>query len=275
MGNQSESRPLAIESSAEDAVPPPESEDVEIWRYMDLAKFVSILENKSLFFTRVPLLDDNFEGSFPESQPPISRILEMLPPRMLPANAQVHFSPDLERTWHIVREWAMVSCWHASINESDAMWRLYSESNAAIAIRSSVRRLRSALGSRPPFEPGFGGTDRFHFGMVKYIDFGKDRIPVTSFAAQFFRKRKAFEHERELRVLLMDFPIKADGHLDHSRLPDHAGREFPVDVGALVEEVRVGPKAPTWYVPLVAKLLARYGVPVRPKPSSLGGLPTY
>jgi uncharacterized FlgJ-related protein len=41
----------------------PINRDVQIWRYMDLAKYLGILQRRSLFFPRAPLLSDPFEGS--------------------------------------------------------------------------------------------------------------------------------------------------------------------------------------------------------------------
>jgi hypothetical protein len=36
----------------------PEDENAKIWRYMDFTKFVSLLDTKSLYFTRVDRLGD-------------------------------------------------------------------------------------------------------------------------------------------------------------------------------------------------------------------------
>ena len=43
---------------------PPPNLDVPIWRYMDFTKFVSLLQNRGLFFPTVTQLNDPFEGSF-------------------------------------------------------------------------------------------------------------------------------------------------------------------------------------------------------------------
>jgi hypothetical protein len=41
----------------------PSNLDIKIWRYMDLAKYIAILQRRSLFFARASLLGDPFEGS--------------------------------------------------------------------------------------------------------------------------------------------------------------------------------------------------------------------
>src|SRR5687768_9372471 len=71
--------------------------------------------------------------------------------------------------------------------ESAAMWRLYAANSAAVAIRSTVGRLRAAMRAPMP-PPGFGGSDYVFIGMIESLDYTKDRIPDGSFAAQFFRK---------------------------------------------------------------------------------------
>jgi hypothetical protein len=44
----------------------PTNKDIPIWRYMDLAKYLSMLDRRSLFFARATLLGDPFEGSTPK-----------------------------------------------------------------------------------------------------------------------------------------------------------------------------------------------------------------
>src|SRR5207249_4280374 len=158
--------------------------------------------------------------------------------------------------WKTMRYWAMVNCWHASTHESAAMWRLYAPTTAAVAIRSTVRRLRSAVALAPPPPPGFGGSDRVHIGMIDYIDFASQRIPDGSFAAQFFRKRRSFEHERELRALVLQFPLASPDHVDYERRPTDAGLPVKVDLAQLIDKVLVAPQAPNWYANLVARVAA-------------------
>src|SRR6478672_2892400 len=41
----------------------PTNKDVPIWRYMDLSKYLSMLDRRCLYFARATLLGDPFEGS--------------------------------------------------------------------------------------------------------------------------------------------------------------------------------------------------------------------
>ena len=258
-------------------IPQPPSEDLVIWRYMDLTKFVSLLETRSIFFVRVAQLDDPFEGSFPVSQSPVERVLEMLPQGVFPEGVTVEVppSPGLLDFWSWMRNWAMVSCWHAVAHESAAMWKLYAKTEAGVAIRSTVGRLRQALGTPLPPLNGFFGGDRYHLGMIEYIDFSSSHIPTGNVVAQFFRKRRSFEHEHELRVLFERHPITIDRRADYTQKPTEHGQYIPVDLTTLICDIRVAPQAPHWYSQLVSNVTARYGIEVVPQQSDLDAEPLY
>lgn len=267
----------SLSDSIAQCIPQPSSEDLVIWRYMDFTKFVALLETQSLFFVRVSHLDDPFEGSFPVSQAPLGRILEMLPQSAFPEGATVTVSPSpgLEDLWRVMRNWAMVSCWHAVSYESAAMWKLYAPTGVGVAIRSTVGRLRQALGTPSPPPDGFFGGDQYHIGMIEYIDFNSSHIPISNVVAQFFRKRRSFEHEHELRVLLEQQPITTDRFPDYSQQPTDHGKYIPVDLKALICDIRVAPQAPHWYLGLVSRVVNRYGIRIEPKQSELDGKPLY
>ena len=86
-----------------------------------------------------------------------------------------------------------VSCWHESEHESDAMWKLYSSSGQGIAIESTIEQLRASLGNLQGLQ-----IDR-----VRYMDFDRDSIEKGHRHYALFIKRKAFEHEREVRATIL------------------------------------------------------------------------
>jgi hypothetical protein len=128
------------------------------------------------------------------------------------------------------------------------MWSLYAGwsplQREGLAIRSTFRRLLESV----------HGDDQIHAGQVLYQDYDKDFIPEDNLFAPFMRKRRSFEHEREIRVILLrDEEITA------------GGVETPADLDALICEVRVAPSAPGWLRELTEALIARYDLdaPVR------------
>lgn len=218
----------------------PSDPQVPIWRYMDLTKYVAMLETQALFFARGDLLGDPFEGS-------ISRANFALRPEIykdakIPEEVWRQLSEFTEK----IRFWTFVNCWHMNEHESAAMWRMYTATNQAIAIRSTYKKLCDAL-----------PTEAF-VGVVKYIDYATEWLPEGNSLWPYVHKRRSFEQERELRAVIQQLPTSG-GKLDLSKPPSEAGRLVPVPLAALIEEIAVAPTAPLWFRELVQAVTRRYG----------------
>src|ERR1019366_3762962 len=112
-------------------------DETVLWRYMDTAKFFAIVESKTLFFPRVTTFQqqDPFEGHPPRAF--INR-LKANPPSMVGQETRSHeelIKGDLENLAGL-RRLVCVSCWHANVGESAAMWSLYSSAGEGIALRT-------------------------------------------------------------------------------------------------------------------------------------------
>src|SRR4051812_38571356 len=103
---------------------PPDNPNTVIRRYLDLAKFLSMLENGGLYFSRADHLGDDYEGWY--TDPDLKQIAK-----------RKHENPrdeEEEKRIHFLRKWTVVSCWHMNEYESDAMWTRYARDAEGIAI---------------------------------------------------------------------------------------------------------------------------------------------
>lgn len=206
----------------------------KLWRYMDFAKFVSLLTTSCLFLARADRLGDHLEGSFPRKS---------IEARLM-RERQVANESEFNK-W--MRQQVYVNCWHSNDVESAAMWRLYSDSKQAIAVTTTAQRLHDAL------------PDRCYIAKVHYIDFDIETIPDSGYVhAQFFYKRKSFEHEREVRV------ISLSGATAKSE-----GMQVDVDLSSTLLEIYVSPESPRWYSNVVTDLVKRCGFDFPVKQSTL------
>jgi hypothetical protein len=214
-------------------------DETVVWRYMNLEKLLGLLCERSLFLCRLDGFRDPWEGRWPKSAMDSAR-----------ANWG-KLAEDFLSLSKWLRTALFVNCWHANEHESAALWEIYS-GNAGLAIKSTCGRLKSAI-----------KTDKtFFLGEVNYCDYSHCDIPVSSNMLTFaFLKRKSFEHEREVRVLICDFPD--DGSkVDCSKAPEAAENVWlPVDVQAMIETLYISPTAPPWYLPYVCELLTNFGLP--------------
>jgi len=247
-------------------VPPPSA---LLWRYMDFAKFVSLLRDGALFFSRADLLGDRYEGAkgllankskwdqyylkwFREAlrNPPPGADFG-LSPEELEKRAQ-KFIVDLEALGKDGLRTTFVSCWHESEGESEALWRLYCPpSSAGVAIRTTFTALNLSLGDDPDTK----------IGRVRYIDFRK------SFAGPndaIFRKRQSLSHEREARAVI---------HRIEAR--DEPGIRVPADLKQLMQALVISPFAPVWFQDVLNETMSRFNVVAPTMTSDLTSEPFY
>lgn len=228
---------------------PPEDPDAMIWRYLDFAKFVWLLDQRRLSMPHCRMMEDPFEGSTPLAE--LERI-----------EAEGTRDPDgLRRLAAEFRKGYFVSAWHRNDVESEAMWKLFSASTNAVSLRTTFRRLRSAL-------PSYVGV-----GVVHYIDYRRETLPDLDLFQWIMHKRKSFAHEREVRAVASLHTPDEYGGRDIRAQCDEAGFYPPVDIPALIESVHVHPLAEPWFVDLVRRVVAKYGFDLPVHRSELAAKP--
>ena len=257
--------------------PPP---DASLWRYMDFTKFLALLEHSSLFFARVDKLGDPFEGYLP------TRVLENL------RNTFNNNSDPADNIyWNITQvfrtfaAFTLVSCWHESSQESMAMWKLYSKEADGVAIKTTFASLSESLQC----------DEDVFVGRINYVDYDaaspigilddEDRLfkgpsadPLLKLRSSFFHKRKAFEHEKEVRALhpLSMWGLFPGGMTKELPEPDcGVGKNLRVELPQLIKQIVVSPICPAWMVELVESAAARHNLLDRVTRSSLTGEPVW
>jgi len=211
----------------------PDNEKAKIWRYIDLNKLISLFESTALFFARGDIFDDPYEGQFADGD--------------IEQQTHRYAHVDLEQHAYSCRREVGINCWHVNEHESDAMWKLYLTNHEGVALQSTVKRLISAFAEDE--------TQDVCIGVVEYIDHDSAEIGMGNEFMPLFRKRKAFEHERELRAMVIRRTVDDRGNARLVRGPiPGKGMLVPVDVQRLIQEIVVAPTAPHSFVDLVSSV---------------------
>lgn len=229
-----------------------------IWRYVDFTKFISYLEKKALFFVRSDQLFDKYEGKFTETD--FRMWEEKLQPKVKLNQMEIYDS---------FRKIVNISSWHINDVESAAMWDICLHSNEGVAIRSTFRHLKESFNRHM--------EDDILIGKVRYIDYASDTIPTGNIFNPFLYKRKAFEHERELRAVLLKIP-PGDSiiGMHHAYLdPKWFGIYVKTDLDVLVDKIIVSPSVPDWFIDLVISIVQKYGLHKNVEQSELSKEPPY
>ncbi len=240
--------------------------DDSLWRYVDFAKFVAMLEDRAFQFQSPRAFVDPFEGGIHgailhdiarkfflehcKHEPGLAENFEKMSHEQSEASAWRHYERRLS-------EAIVVSCWHRSEHESDAMWRLYAKPDQALAVRSDVISLAAIL-------PEVDGD----ILPLSYVDYDEKNPPANG---SLFVKRKAFEHEKEARAFFFSRSAFT-WQPGESSLPQEALAFRPSEV---IREVVVNPLAESWYEKLVEKLVSRYGYDIPVRGSSMRRRPAF
>lgn len=217
-------------------------DDSVIWRFLDLAKFISLLKEKALYMTRADKFEDQFEGAvctLGDSDKYDEALIDYYSECLDGKPVSEQLIQNEHYAIQMIRKNSFLNCWFEGSYESVAMWKLYASGRDAkgVAIKTTVGRLKKAIGRI------------VEIGRISYVDYSKE-WPNANEA--LWRKRLSFEYEHEVRVRVI-----TDGGL--SPTPP----EFMlllVDLDVLIESVFVSPMAEPWFKEVVVDVLQKYGL---------------
>ncbi|MEZ9432280.1 hypothetical protein AB4224_02845 [Vibrio lentus] len=243
-----------------------------VWRYLDLAKFIGLLQRDSLYLSRADKFNDPFEGVI--NRATHEAIVEHLDMNLGDKNAKasyvrfydqwIGYSGSVDKTeagkaifdtlnW--LKTYTYVNCWHSNSHESEAMWKLYSKNiEESLVIKTTTDKLLKALPQDVRLEE------------VIYKDYESQFVMESYFLGPFKTKRVAFSHEKEIRIIKQEPPLKDfnDNYkqFDQQKTNTESGKEITLTGGVLgiIEEIRLSPLAPVWFENLVKDLLIKYDV---------------
>lgn len=230
----------------------PTNADQTIWRYMDLKSFISLIDKSSLFFTKSTCFKDKYEGRYPN----VSKYkmhenrkigLEQGQYQLIKTETDKKSFLDIYKRADVEHEIEMcertfINCWHVNNDESAAMWQLYTTNGEGIAIKSSFIRLCECFND-------YVDKD-VYIGKVKYIDFENTDIYNHHSLEPFINKRRCFEHEHELRAVIL--------HSEEDRKIKY-GCNIPVNLESLIEKIYVSPDSPVWFYDIIKAITDKYG----------------
>jgi hypothetical protein len=231
----------------------PVDENAKVWRFMDFAKFVQLVDSKALFFCRADRLGDDFEGYYAKGNRKWNPILYRN--KLTPESIE-NLTKGLEEYLLTQRLYVFLNCWHLSDYESHGLWQLYSGSRG-LALQSTFGRLRDSFNNNP---------ENIFIGKVNYIDWDEDWIPMAFILDPFLHKRRNFESEKELRAVTYYDPK-----------PEHYtefGKHVEVDLEVLIEAIYTQPKSPDWFIRLIETVLRKYNLMKTVRTSRLSEKPS-
>lgn len=231
-------------------------ESTEVARYLDIIKFLSLIKNKQLFFCRLDKLEDRFEGTIPKISG--NHLTDWY--KYLRDNENFFTDPTSDsmiddmvnedlKFRETLKSFTCVNCWNEFKGESYALWKIYSDLNQGILIKSSFERIINALNE---------SNEIIYCSRIKYIDFEIDSFSLGNTIIPFIHKHKAYSYEEEIRLI---HEIPNDGwkhNWDKSKYKN--GIMINVNLQELISEIVISPFSPDWFMELVEDILKKYGI---------------
>lgn len=273
--------------------------ETELQRYMDFTKFVALLDQKRLFFSKASMFEDELEGSTTPlnamQQDGTFAFLDTIIngrasvgaditsevkkresdnySRLLKTHDERSYSTvfgdisnndaSYERVLRQQREWVDVNCWHANENESMAMWKIYGGSSNSVCLVTTVQKLCSSL--QPSHD------ELVLLAKVEYISHKEGVLKTNHLLAPFFHKAHFYSFENEYRLLC----YKPNSPLLKQRDISEYGTSIQVDLPKLVHEIRVASNAQPWFRDLVQSVVYKYGLNMKVVDSTICQKPIY
>lgn len=245
-----------------------------IYRYIDLATLLNLVQTKTLTFVLPTVWEDTYENKF------FDEFVRMLD---YPDNGIAKIFVNL----------CYAQCW-THLAESDAMWRIYDYNNRSLRIKicvDDVNKLKNVFMRNVEY------SDEIIDYKKLYPDFKSSQLMLNAIS----QKRKAFRHEEEVRLIYFDkktdeefnsviqtvFPIITSQYrnitgneeiveLDIEKLlrditnfnicQDNKIQSVSFEhIDNFIKGVMVNPHAPDWYVDTISKYCELNDIPFEGK----------
>lgn len=242
---------------------------------MSFAKFVELLRTKNLSLPSAMMFEDPYEGACGKAKNSdvLVEYLSNIVGNRIQGKGELQVDSDTLK--EIISKankyyndlgasnkyFTFISCWHENETESEAMWKLYTQKQPeGVAIQTTFGALKQAI-----------NDPNVQIGRVSYVDYDETFFTSDSY---FWYKRKSFEHEREVRAMVI-----ADDDLREKMVEDYKQGaiivNIPVDLEVLIQNVYVSPYADVWFKDLVADELKQCNLEKQVLYSSLNQQPIY
>ena len=216
-------------------------ENQKLWRYMDLSKFVSLIEKNALWLARADTFRDKHEGRFPDDM----RMAIEKAFKGLDDDSSV--VEDADDFLDYLRKNTFINCWHKNFDENMVMWEIYGRDTNALAIQTTANNIRDNVSS-----------DKLSgFSLIlKSVTYKRaDEISgVLPYEECFFIKRPHFSFEAEVRISLDTY----SRHGPTKKTP--YGYYLSVSLNGFIEKILIHPDSPDWFMDAINSLTKKYGV---------------
>ncbi|MFQ5772240.1 MAG: hypothetical protein ACE5HX_17020 [bacterium] len=234
--------------------------DLAVCRYLTFPKFMNMLAYSAIWFSKLNILQDQFEGLMP-TQAKVKMLADNQKwKQIFPENLHPQIDSMAARNEQDGRELLVINCWYLGKADSPKMWKEYCGGSTGIAINSTIRKLSQYIYTWPEYS---------HIGKVQYVDFDTHEMaPYEANQAheRAFLKSQKYSGENEIRIVTMNFKhprcVSMEGEPytqeqcsgKNMNNFENPGLYIGIDFGSLVDSIVLVPGSPDWVKNTINKI---------------------
>lgn len=234
------------------------NENYKIARYLDLVKFISLIQTKKIYFARLDKFEDHYEGTVPELSVQdfkhwYTNFTKKNLLDIIKTNVEDHVEQallDQKNAEEKYKKLVCVSCWNRYDAESYALWKIYSDLSKGVMITTNIQKIISAFKNT---------NEEIQVSEIKYLDYKKDKMKMGNMNYPIIHKNIHYDYEKEIR-LIFKVPFESGLNYNWSKEENEYGKYIDLDIDELIDEVIISPKAPKWFYEVISNLLQTYKI---------------
>jgi hypothetical protein len=233
-------------------------EDCILVKYIDLSKFLSLLQRSQFFFCRADKFEDKLEGYSSRANKQYRFEWEK---RTYPIKSPEEIEKSIsmyENFEEKLRKITCINCWNMYTSESSALWKIYANNGCGIMIITTKKKLISAFSK---------SEENILLSKVNYVNKISDISPDGNTIYPFINKHLSYIYEDEVRLIYELDCNNWEYNWDNSE--DENGKYIDVSIKDLLQEVIVGPETPKYIYNSIEQLLREYKINDRLKWSEM------
>lgn len=269
------------------------ADDIIIWRYMNWEKFEYLIKNQKLFMSSPIKFTQDAKEGFPTKD--IGDFIKSTIENVYHQHIKPNYKEisvggikltgnsyrdlkTLTNVWKKIYRYCLprfyISCWTERDYESEQMWKSYIEKEedrkTAIAIKTTVGDLKKSLKTSGLFDlvrvQYFDSKTLLQKTKEEYFRILQGVYPLVRY--MLLNKRNCFKDDKEIRLMtdnLMQnrtqweknsiLSFCGDSDFDYEQPLEFEAMKIPIDLQALIREIRISPWADSSFVNTIKELL--------------------
>lgn len=207
--------------------------NTRVFRYISLSKFMNIIEFESIAFSRImKCWEDSWEL-------PVSKI------------KTVDDSASIINSLGSDSDELFGQCW-TKLDDSDAMWRVYSPDKQGIMISTRIKNLLNI----DKITSGFIGKVHYYNELLDGMKYVDENYKAPSIVRDAFLKRSSFKHEEEIRITFLNRHLSKEDQVDSGINVI----KLNIEINEFIDDIKIDPRAPSYYVDTIKEYCISKGI---------------